>query len=60
MFAPSRILDVFGHESKEILITLIIFSLIKLIVGAGARLAKLAMVHHVVIRGNNICVCLGL
>lgn len=42
----------FDQENSEIVI---ISSPIKLIVGGRARLAKLAMIHQVAIKGNTIC-----
>lgn len=52
MFIPSRIIDGLDQEKIE---TVIISSPTRLIVGGRARLAKLAMIHHVAIRGNTIC-----
>lgn len=52
MLVPSRMIDGFDQENREIVI---ISSPIRLIVGGRARLAKLAMIHHAVIRGNTIC-----
>lgn len=52
MLAPSRMMDGFDQENKD---TVIISSPTRLIVGGRARLAKLAIIHHVAIRGNTIC-----
>lgn len=52
MFVPSRMMDGFDQENIEVVI---ISSPIKLIVGGRARLARLAKIHHVAIRGNTIC-----
>lgn len=52
MFIPSRMMDGFDQENMEVVI---ISSPIKLIVGGRARLARLAKIHHVAIRGNTIC-----
>lgn len=52
MFIPNMMIDGFDQENKEVII---ISSPIRLIVGGRARLAKLAMIHHVAIRGNTIC-----
>lgn len=52
MFVPSRIIDGLDQENMEIVIT---SSPTRLIVGGRARLAKLAMIHHVAIRGKTIC-----
>lgn len=52
MFVPSRMMDGFDQENMEVVI---ISSPIKLIVGGRARLARLAKIHHVAIRGNTIC-----
>lgn len=52
MFVPSRMMDGFDQENMEVVI---ISSPIKLIVGGRARLARLARIHHVAIRGNTIC-----
>lgn len=52
MLVPRRIIDVFDHENSEIVI---INSPIKLIVGGRARLAKLAIIHQVAIKGKIIC-----
>lgn len=45
-------IDGLDQENRE---TVIISSPIRLIVGGRARLAKLAMIHPVAIRGNTIC-----
>lgn len=52
IFVPSRIIDGFDQENREIVI---ISSPIRLIVGGRARLAKLAMIHHVAISGKTVC-----
>lgn len=52
MFVPKRMMDGFDQENREVVI---ISSPIKLIVGGRARLARLATIHHVAIRGNTIC-----
>lgn len=52
MLVPRRIIDVFDQENSEIVI---ISSPIKLIVGGRARLARLAIIHHVAIKGKTIC-----
>lgn len=52
MFVPKRIMDGLDQENRD---TVIISSPIKLIVGGRARLAKLAIIHHVAIKGNTIC-----
>lgn len=52
MLAPNRIIDGFDQENRE---TVIISSPIRLIVGGRARLARLAMIHHVAIRGKIAC-----
>lgn len=52
MFVPRRMMDGLDQENVEIVIT---SSPIRLIVGGRARLARLAMIHHVAIRGKTIC-----
>lgn len=52
MLAPKRIIDRLDQENNE---TVIINSPIRLIVGGRARLARLAMIHQVAIRGKTIC-----
>lgn len=52
MFVPRRMMDGLDQENREVVI---ISSPIKLIVGGRARLAKLAIIHHVAISGNTIC-----
>lgn len=52
MLVPRRIIDVLDQENSEIVI---ISSPIRLIVGGRARLARLAMIHQVAIRGKIIC-----
>lgn len=52
MFIPRRIMDGLDQENSDIVI---ISSPIKLIVGGRARLVKLAIIHHVAIKGNVIC-----
>lgn len=52
MLVPSRMIDGFDQENIE---TVIISSPIRLIVGGRARLARLAMIHQVAIKGNTIC-----
>lgn len=52
MLVPRRIIDVLDQENSEIVI---ISSPIRLIVGGRARLARLAIIHQVAIRGKIIC-----
>lgn len=52
MLVPRRIIDVLDQENSEIVI---ISSPIRLIVGGRARLARLAIIHQVAIRGKTIC-----
>lgn len=52
MLVPRRIIDILDQENSEIVI---ISSPIRLIVGGRARLARLAMIHQVAIRGKIIC-----
>lgn len=52
ILVPNRMMDGVDQENRE---TVIISSPIRLIVGGRARLAKLAMIHHVAIKGNVIC-----
>lgn len=52
MFVPRRMIDGLDQENVEIVIT---SSPTRLIVGGRARLARLAMIHHVAIRGKTIC-----
>lgn len=52
MLVPRRMMDGFDQENNEVVI---ISSPIKLIVGGRARLARLAIIHQVAIRGNTIC-----
>lgn len=52
MLIPKRMIDGLDQENREVVI---ISSPIRLIVGGRARLAKLAMIHHVAISGNSIC-----
>lgn len=49
---PRRIIDGLDQENRE---TVIISSPIRLIVGGRARLARLAIIHQVAIKGNIIC-----
>lgn len=49
---PRRIIDGLDQENREIVI---ISSPIRLIVGGRARLARLAIIHQVAIKGNTIC-----
>lgn len=52
MLSPSRMIDGFDHEYREVVI---ISSPIRLIVGGRARFARLAIIHQVAITGNTIC-----
>lgn len=52
IFNPRRMMDGLDQEKREVVI---INSPIRLIVGGRARLARLAIIHHVAIRGNSIC-----
>lgn len=52
MLVPRRTIDGFDQENSEIVI---INSPIRLIVGGRARLARLAIIHQVAIKGNTIC-----
>lgn len=52
MLAPRRMIDGLDQENRE---TVIISSPIRLIVGGRARLARLARIHQVAIKGNTIC-----
>lgn len=52
IFVPRRIMVGLDQENRE---TVMSNSPIRLIVGGRARLAKLATIHHVVIRGSTIC-----
>lgn len=52
MLAPSRMIDGLDQENREIVI---ISSPIRLIVGGRARLARLARIHQVAIKGNTVC-----
>lgn len=52
MLVPRRMMDGFDQENNEVVI---ISSPIRLIVGGRARLARLAIIHQVAIRGNTIC-----
>lgn len=48
---PMRMIDEFAQENMDVVI---ISSPIRLIDGGMARLARLARIHHVAIRGNNV------
>jgi len=52
IFIPRRMIVGFDQENREVTI---INSPIKLIVGGRARLARLAIIHHVAIRGSTVC-----
>lgn len=52
MLVPRRMMDGLDQENREIVT---ISSPIKLIVGGRARLARLAIIHQVAIKGKIIC-----